>query len=344
MKKWSTPPQADELEVCIYGPGIGESILVHIGNSQWLCIDSAKSKHTAWPLVYLSELGLDPAKCIKLIVATHWHADHVDGLSQIVEACPGVQFVCSEAVTVAEFKQILQLPIVNTDVLKSAHREIRQVFRTIVNRFKADPLHPVAIHAGLNKRLAPELNVEIWALSPSPADLARSKLEFQNLYDPSAAPTAAIKENTECVVLYIKIGDQVLLLGSDLEHNNHPQSGWKSVLAAPIRNTPASMFKIPHHGSEGAHSPSIWTTALQQAAIAVVTPYTRSTLPQQNQLDLYTVQSQTTFATALPKAVSVTRPPAVAKRTLNRIKAAYAVNQDMSFVRLRKKAGEHWQA
>src|SRR5271165_3173970 len=74
------PPANDELELAVFGPGTGESILVHLGAGEWLCVDCARFRGRVWPLVYLEALGV-PATAIKLIIASHWHTDHVDGLS-----------------------------------------------------------------------------------------------------------------------------------------------------------------------------------------------------------------------------------------------------------------------
>jgi len=34
------PPEADVVEVSIFGPGKGESVLIHLGNGKWIMIDS----------------------------------------------------------------------------------------------------------------------------------------------------------------------------------------------------------------------------------------------------------------------------------------------------------------
>jgi hypothetical protein len=35
-------PAPDEVEIVIFGPGIGEAIAVHIGYNQWLLVDSCR--------------------------------------------------------------------------------------------------------------------------------------------------------------------------------------------------------------------------------------------------------------------------------------------------------------
>jgi hypothetical protein len=35
-----TPPRPDELELSLFGSGIGESLAVHLGNGEWAIVDS----------------------------------------------------------------------------------------------------------------------------------------------------------------------------------------------------------------------------------------------------------------------------------------------------------------
>lgn len=62
-----SPPERDEIEVSVFGPGYGESILLHIGNNNWLIVDSCldfPSRESA-PLRYLRQIGIDPASSVK---------------------------------------------------------------------------------------------------------------------------------------------------------------------------------------------------------------------------------------------------------------------------------------
>ena len=57
-------------------------------------------------LHYFEKIGVDPHTAVKLIVASHWHDDHIRGLSQVVAACPNAKFVCSAAFTNKEFLSV----------------------------------------------------------------------------------------------------------------------------------------------------------------------------------------------------------------------------------------------
>jgi len=57
------PPAVDELEVSVFGPGVGECVLVHFGEGEWMVVDSCLDRATSRPaaLDYLTELGVDVA-------------------------------------------------------------------------------------------------------------------------------------------------------------------------------------------------------------------------------------------------------------------------------------------
>ena len=102
-------PAVDEFEISIFGPGIGECILMHLGNGEWFVIDSCRlpgSKSSA-ALEYLDALGIEPASAIKRILAPHWHDDHVKGMSEIVRRCPNALFAMSAALESDQFNQLV---------------------------------------------------------------------------------------------------------------------------------------------------------------------------------------------------------------------------------------------
>src|SRR5260370_27238866 len=67
-----------ELEVSLFGPGVGECVVVHLGLGEWLVVDSCVDPVSRKPVAlnYLSELHVDVGKAVKQVVAKHWHDDH----------------------------------------------------------------------------------------------------------------------------------------------------------------------------------------------------------------------------------------------------------------------------
>lgn len=91
IKEKLEPPAIDEIEVTLIGGtvGYGESILMHIGNGDWIIIDSCvnvKNGECA-PLAYLNDLAVDVSQHVLFVLCTHWHDDHIKGLSSILEQC-----------------------------------------------------------------------------------------------------------------------------------------------------------------------------------------------------------------------------------------------------------------
>ena len=70
-------PKATVREVTVIGPGYGESIVVHLGDTSWLvvdsCVDPASGDSSA-ALKYLTMLGVDVAQAVKPVSYTHLRA------------------------------------------------------------------------------------------------------------------------------------------------------------------------------------------------------------------------------------------------------------------------------
>src|SRR5436309_15234412 len=120
-------PDPDEFEVSLFGPGIGESIVLHVGAGEWIIVDSCRGNRGAAAVEYLVEIGVAITTSVKLIVATHWHNDHVRGLSDIVQRCHGAEFLCSPALFHAEFLALAEL----WDELEHSRSAVSELYRVI---------------------------------------------------------------------------------------------------------------------------------------------------------------------------------------------------------------------
>lgn len=45
------PPNSDQIELTLFGPGFGECIAVHFGEGRWIVVDSCIDKKTGNPAV-----------------------------------------------------------------------------------------------------------------------------------------------------------------------------------------------------------------------------------------------------------------------------------------------------
>jgi glyoxylase-like metal-dependent hydrolase (beta-lactamase superfamily II) len=104
------PPQSDEFELSLFGPGVGECIITHIGNGQWIVVDSCLSPETKQPvaLSYLNRLSVDIADSVCVFIVTHWHDDHMDGGAALLEAATNANFCCSIALKKDEFIRVAE--------------------------------------------------------------------------------------------------------------------------------------------------------------------------------------------------------------------------------------------
>ena len=273
------PPSPAEFEVTLIGPGYGESIVLHIGYGSWVIVDSCiDDEGNPRALKYLDSIGINPAQAVDLVVATHWHDDHIRGMARMVEVCSKAEFCCANALLNREF-------LVAVDALEGRHlsadgsgvREIHRVFTQLESR-ASRPTFALA-----NRRIHARGKCEIWSLSPNDAAFRDFLISVGSLF-PSEGRTKTriptLSPNKVAVALWVEVGDVAVLLGSDLE-----KRGWVKILQNQARPSgQASVFKVPHHGSANAHEPDVWQQILTPNPFAMLTPWRKGgcSLPTRN--------------------------------------------------------------
>ncbi|HJY91361.1 MAG TPA: MBL fold metallo-hydrolase [Candidatus Acidoferrum sp.] len=351
----SKPPAADEIEICVFGPGTGETILIHCTGNEWICVDCTTSEGKCWPLSYLGQIGVQP-DAVRLIVATHWHSDHVKGLSELVRVCGRAQLVCSGAIRSDEFKMIVaRFSSEEVGVSRAPLSEVKHCFELLAAR-KGNPSYkpPNFAHADqtLDRFTVGSRTVEVFALSPSPQDRLDALEAFAKYFVPVDEPATGlspIDQNHASVVLSIRIDDEYLLLGADLERTNSQHTGWNAIVASTIRPQALStLFKVPHHGSSNAQSDDVWRLMLIPSACAVVTPYAASQLPRPEGLQWLTARTSEAYATSLATGTRIRRRPEV-ERIMKESTADYSsqkLPEELGMVRFRKRVGstDSWTA
>ena len=264
------PPEHDQIEVCLFGPGYGECILLHIGKGNWVIVDSClnKESHPA-ASAYLHGLGLDPAGVVRLVVATHWHDDHIRGMGKLIEICNNATFCCASALRENEFLTAVgAMESGPVAAAGSGMREFHKVLSLLAER-SSKPKFALA-----NRLIFDQDGCEIWSLSPSDEEFTAFLQRIGRLL-PKKHETKrripALTPNEVAVVLLVKIDDIVILLGADLE-----SPGWLKILNAHERpKCKASVFKIAHHGSQDAHEDRVWREMLHINPVATLTPWQR---------------------------------------------------------------------
>ena len=281
------PPGDDEFEVTLLGPGYGESVVLHIGGGTWILVDSCGRADAPAALDYLRSIDLDPARVVELIVATHWHDDHIRGMARMVEVCANAAFCCASVLCHEEFLTAVHaLEGRHVAAVGSGLREIHGTFSRLRE------VHSAPTWASANRRLLSTDLCQVWSLAPADAAFADFLRELgRRLPEAGQAETRirSLSPNEVAVVLWVAVDDIAVLLGSDLERR-----GWSTVVQDAARPAgKASVFKVPHHGSESAHEPGVWERMLDPAPFAMVTPWKRGGRVVPNRLDKQRILTNT---------------------------------------------------
>jgi hypothetical protein len=305
-------PGPDEVEVSIFGPGVGESIAVHLGFNQWMIVDSCIDSTGQVPvLVYLRRIGVDLAKDIRLVVATHAHDDHFTGIARVLDASQSAYFVVPAAGSTEEYWALRELDeILPPFVRPKAVREYQSAFRTVKQRRRDQNGNRYLKYAiqGLELmtlRTQGPSPVKVTALSPSAESLtrAREKLSAQFPAQGDRKHCNGINPNELAIALWVEVADVVFLLGADVE--NGPRGcGWRSITSVFDPAEKASLFKVAHHGSPNAHFPKAWTSLLTASPVALIAPYNSGPTPRPAPSDVKRIRTLTPYGyvTAQPKS------------------------------------------
>ena len=272
MIDYGSPPAEDEIEVTLFGPGYGEAIAVHLGSGAWLLIDSCIDPEVKAPASgeYLDRIRVEPGQ-VRTIVASHWHDDHVRGISKLAYKYPEADFVVSAVFNEKEAAAFLSAYGGKaTPRLTGGTKELFSAFGSRNNVFYA--LHrSLVIDDAFNEKA-----VIVTALSPMHAAFSQyiaHLAQYLPKKGDSINHAPELKENLVAVVLHIDLGDDAILLGSDLE--DHASFGWTAIVADQWsgKRRPATAYKVAHHGSYTGDCPQMWSTLLQTEPVSCLTPW-----------------------------------------------------------------------
>lgn len=338
------PPDPDQFELSVFGPGYGEALVVHLGGGSWMLVDSCTdSTGTPATLAYLEGLGV-PHSAVKLIVASHWHDDHVRGLAVLVETYDDARFVCSSALSRGEFLKLVAT--MNTEALMqetSGVRELGSVLETMIRR-RNDGCPRTPGLASANQVLYREstpVAAVVTALSPSDAAVLKALTAFAALLPKPLTPkrrVASPESNDASVALWLEVGQVRVLLGADLEVTDRADMGWVAVLDDPRRPQGlAGAIKVPHHGSVTGHHDRVWEEMLVAKPHAATTMWSKGAKHLPTAADKRRLASLTEAAfvagASNPKAARTTT---AVDRTIGEVTRSFREAQGrMGHVRLR---------
>ena len=301
-------PSNNILETTLIGTGggYGESIVLHLGNQNWIVVDSCVDPKTnnSLPLEYLKSIGVKVEKDVKLIICTHWHDDHILGISKLFEAAKNAVLSITKTSDRKKFLQLVELDYhkVESNSSISSTIELKNCISIANNRrgtIKTASEDRVLFSSNNSK-----IKIEVISLSPSDFVVHEFNEEISTLMKDFGNPNKKIVFNTpndKSVVILVKINDHRILLGSDLEVTDDPRKGWLCILnKSQCIDAKSTIFKIPHHGSSTGYHKRIWDELIAENAIAKLTPWNRGNkLPKKDMLEKYLNHTPRLYSTSL---------------------------------------------
>ena len=344
----TTPPLSNELEVSLFGPGRGECVVLHLSNGNWMIVDSCLNAEgsRAVALEYLETLKVDVGTQVKIVVVTHWHDDHIKGISGIMKEARGAEFVCSAALNCREFMSLI---VADENIKLVEHTsgisEFAKTFRVINERsgviYTKGPDHWACSEKLLYSATTP-YNTKVIALSPSAQTITDSKGDLAKLIPKSSNIIRRFPRTTPndySVVMLVKIADWNVLLGADLERGPDVARGWRAIVTSDLRPDGKSVaYKVPHHGSGNADLDSIWSELLVENPYALLTPYAggRKSLPSAEDVKRIKKQTDNLYCTVWPPSIHPPRRDKSVERTMDEVaKTRRAIRKCPGHIRLR---------
>lgn len=336
-------PASDEIEVTILGGGnsYGESILIHCKYDYWVLIDSLVNPISKTPLAkaYLESISDSYSDKIKLVVATHWHDDHIKGIEEIIRTSNNLEKVCiSQAVRCDEFLKLTQ----SEDYIESNNSGIKE-FKKVLDCLTEKMLTPTFLLENTTVHQNISNSIYVNSLSPSSKAIINSFNFIKKALTQANERKAIIKDNPNdnSIVLHFRIDDQNILLGADLE------DGWEEVMKTyAIGNTQSQIFKIPHHGSKTSYCEELWLKHFNSNTIGLITPWKLGVnyLPTQSDIDRIKSHDIASHITSHPNSVKIKKRDNKVNKVINELD--FLVREqtyEFGVVRLRKKLGEEWR-
>ncbi|THV61673.1 MBL fold metallo-hydrolase [Flagellimonas alvinocaridis] len=339
-RNFFTLPKETEAEITLIGTGggYGESMVVRVGRN-WIIVDSCINPKTkdVLPLQYLEEIGAN-LNDVSLVICTHWHNDHIRGLSHILEVCENAKFIVPRVNDKDKFVRFITL---------DSEKEAKGGFSSIDEFGKCLELSVSkkikVVRASSNQVLGKiQFNVggndlgefEIDSLSPSESVVAHFDRELGALLDKRFSVVSVPEKgpNDKSVVILIKHKKFSALLGADLEVKENQDQGWHDIINNCLMfNTKPVIYKLPHHGSQNGYHEDIFKNIIGDNAILKLTPWNRgSKLPELEMLKKYREHSTDLFITS-PVHNNQPRPKARSK-SLHKMAELFSKNlSEMKF-------------
>ncbi|MCB9730850.1 MAG: MBL fold metallo-hydrolase [Deltaproteobacteria bacterium] len=268
------------LHVFVAGPGVGEGLAIALPGAGWVLVDGCRAGGDL-PLREILSRWRAADESVEAYVFTHPHADHADGIAELVEATAPLR-ICVAGATRPE-RHVFQLA---RDAAKGDSADADEfgsfaLAREVLNALQAmrtweeDLQRKVdAWYDGCSLQIGA---VQILVRAPSGGEVRAFMRRG------GAVERLRKRANDLSLVVEVRFGRCRVVLGGDLPRlrgNAKVASGWDAVMRRHGHLGTHSGFKVPHHGSREALHPKMNTARGQDERAWLVTPYNASHLPR----------------------------------------------------------------
>jgi Metallo-beta-lactamase superfamily len=303
--------------------------------------------HGPATLDYFINIGVDPAKHVKYVIASHWHDDHVRGIGELFDKCTSAQFVCAHGLEEKQFQKLVGIYRHFMWPGGSGVDEFTKVMRVLKGRRKRNSIigPEFASAATIIYEANSDINVLIKALSPSSQAVGAAMAKFADTLVPKEnqkrSRIPSLGPNDLALAITLRVGAIRVLFGADLEEDGREGIGWRQVLArfAEIDNGHQGV-KIPHHGSITGHFDGMWEKLLVPRPWAIVTPYSRTKppLPAPSDINRMKVLSSRLLLTAKKQTSRYNHKDSAVRKQLAEMNVVISEEPaSQGMVRIRKK-------
>lgn len=343
----NTAPDPDCAEISLFGPGIGECIVLHFGHDRWFIIDSCLSPTTKKPIAleYLQGIGVDVARQVEGIIITHWHKDHIEGAATLIKSCHQAKLYLSAALNNQEaFRLASVYNKTSFNEIGEDIAEYKEIIDFIYSRKEKERLISVKTrHTFFDYRDI--IPARLVALSPSDAAyhqaIANIVESTPQTGQPRTRNIVPCSPNLNAIAMYFSFGSCSVLLGSDIEKSANPQTGWSAILNnniyAELSLSKSAVFKVAHHGSQTGHDEQVWQNLLTNLPLAITTPFNRCGLPTPDNIATLSALSSDVLITRAPLTKSKIKRDNLVEKTLRSMVQSprLVVNDKMGHIQLR---------
>ena len=278
-------------------------MLVHLGQHEWLIVDSCMVDGKQPALSLLKAYGI-PLSKVKLVVATHWHTDHIRGLTEVVSSCQAAEVYSYSALFSRELLAFASGTI--DAIAKSCVKELEGMLYALDNR----QLRYATVGRQIWSREDEACAAAVWSLAPTDSDVEAALDNV--LRRLRRVGGGGLKPNEVSIPLVVTLGSSALLLGADYE----PEKKWRASIDTPGRNPVRSeVYKVAHHGSKKANPEIVWEELLLASPLCVLTPFRngRTRLPNSEMTNFLGQRAGRCFTTSHDERVVPEMGGALAK-------------------------------